>query len=166
MPTIHEVATFIESFIKAERQAAEAMLTAPYPAFREARSTLNDFAVNIRLSEHLVRFDGEPLPEADVAQQQLSQRFQPRQVLSIQRYQLDDRTLFAADLTGTYGNGAARTREIRFIIEDKPHSLAIISRQSPPNPAFPYWETVGGEDITLPDQVDEQINFYDEEASS
>jgi hypothetical protein len=167
--SIEDVHSFIQDYCDAERAAYEAMLTEPDPQrYQEAKSRLQAFGARLRLTANIDRFEDEPLPAPEEAQAQLAQQYQMRRQLRIEKYQVDAKgEIYAVYLTGTLampstGEPALRT-QIRLLVQMTPQGWQIISRQHPPNIAFPYWETTGGEDITLPETPDEVVVYIEEE---
>lgn len=166
--SIEDVRRFIVGFSKAENAAYEAMLTEPNAdRYQEAKLRVESFGNTLHLTASIDRFEDEPLPAREEAQLHLKREYQTRQLLRVEEYQTREDVTYAAYLTGTLampstGKPALRT-QIRLLVRMTPEGWQIISRQYPPSMAFPYWETIAGEDITLPETPDAAVVYINEE---
>jgi hypothetical protein len=166
---MQDIYDFMIAFRDAEHAAYRAMLLEPdYERFRQIRQSLEAFAPAIRLSSQIVRNRNETIPPEGKAQQELERNYSPRVLLRLESYTLPQgHTLYAAYMTGTNtsrrtGQIALKTR-LRYFVEAMPDGFQIVGFQHAPNSAFPYWETTGGQDITLPNEPDEVVVYREEE---
>ena len=166
--TIQTVHTFLTDFCAAERQAHEAWYLEPdFDQFREKLKVLNQHARGVLPGRHINRIPSFTLPKADEAQDLLASEYHLRLILKIEAYQHEAGDVYAGYLTDTFvipilGSPALRTH-VRFLIQTVDKDLKIVSKQYPPNVAFPYWETMEGKKIELPEKPSEVVVYIKEE---
>ncbi|GAB4574781.1 MAG: hypothetical protein Kow0077_23050 [Anaerolineae bacterium] len=163
------VRRFMEQFREAEHAAYRAwLLEADFDRFAKKRDALMRLGAAIPFSSTMPRWRDDPLPPPDEAEQTLRTEYAPRRLLRLEAHTLPDgRRVYAAFVSGTHtirttGRPPSSVAEC-YIVARGEAGWQIISRRSAPNPAFPYWETTGGEDIALPETPDAVLELEDEE---